>query len=45
MPYRGYMKGTAIAYLARERDNAGMEDIDYSWYLAKAEQILVDVGK
>ena len=23
MPYRGYMKGTAIAYLARERDKAG----------------------
>ena len=43
--FRGYMKGTAIAYLARERDKGGMEDIDYSWYLAKAEQILVDVGK
>ncbi len=26
--FRGYMKGTAIAYLARERDKGGMEDID-----------------
>ena len=25
--FRGYMKGTAIAYLARERDKGGMQDI------------------
>lgn len=25
--FRGYMKGTAIAYLARERDKGGMTDI------------------
>jgi hypothetical protein len=25
--FRGYMKGTAIAYLARERDKGGMLDI------------------
>lgn len=25
--FRGYMKGTAIAYLARERDKGGMEDV------------------
>lgn len=25
--FRGYMKGTAIAYLARERDKGGMVDI------------------
>jgi hypothetical protein len=25
--YRGYMKGTAIAYLAREREKGGCEDI------------------
>lgn len=26
--FRGYMKGTAIAYLARERDKGGMQDIE-----------------
>jgi hypothetical protein len=26
--FRGYMKGTAIAYLAREKDKGGMQDID-----------------
>jgi hypothetical protein len=25
--FRGYMKGTAIAYLAREQEKGGMEDI------------------
>ena len=25
--FRGYMKGTAIAYLAREQDKGGMLDI------------------
>lgn len=28
--FRGYMKGTAIAYLARERDKGGDQDIDKS---------------
>jgi hypothetical protein len=32
--FRGYMKGSAIAYLARERDKGGSEDI------AKAEHFL-----
>lgn len=26
--FRGYMKGTAIAYLAREMDKGGMQDIE-----------------
>lgn len=26
--FRGYMKGTAIAYLARERDKGGVMDIE-----------------
>jgi hypothetical protein len=26
--FRGYMKGTAIAYLARERDKGGSQDIE-----------------
>jgi hypothetical protein len=26
--FRGYMKGTAIAYLARERDKGGMQDVE-----------------
>lgn len=26
--FRGYLKGSAIAYLARERDKGGMQDIE-----------------
>jgi hypothetical protein len=39
--FRGYMKGTAIAYLARERDKGGAQDI------RKAEhtlQALIEMG-
>ena len=37
--FRGYMKGTAITYLARERDKGGFEDI------AKAAHTLTGLGE
>lgn len=39
--YRGYMKGTAIVYLARERDKGGDQDISKALhYLTKMEEEL-----
>lgn len=34
--FRGYMKGTAIAYLARERDKGGMTDVDKAAHTLQA---------
>lgn len=40
--FRGYMKGTAIAYLAREKDKGGMVDIEKAAHTLAA---LVEIAK
>lgn len=40
--FRGYMKGTAVAYLARELDKGGMQDIEKAMHTLQG---LIDLTK
>jgi hypothetical protein len=40
--FRGYMKGTAIAYLARERDKGGLVDIEKAAHTLRG---LIELGE
>jgi len=42
--FRGFMKGTAIAYLARERSKGGMQDIEKAAHTLQG-LIELEVGK
>ncbi len=42
--FRGYMKGTAIAYLARERDKGGMMDVGKAAHTLQALVELLGTG-